>query len=223
MVFLGRISGVKAGLLGLLVLGLSACATNPMPAPITYGNRPPPIVASPRPTRPPADPSAPAYDASATPVVVTDQPPSECVPFARTESGVQIYGDAVTWWAQADGKYPRSGIPAEGSVLVLRGWNDDRRGHVAVVRSIVSERMIRIDQANWLHQGEISLNVPVADVSPDNDWSEVRVWNVPAGTWGSRTYLAQGFIHPIGPIPPPYDPPAAPPAIDPATGQPLVG
>ncbi|HVY89106.1 MAG TPA: CHAP domain-containing protein [Hyphomonadaceae bacterium] len=225
MAILGRHSGARNsgagtgrfGLAGLALIALllSACASAPMPTPISHGARSPLIPS-------PADPVAPAYDASSQPIVLSNQPPSECVPFARTESGVQIYGDAVTWWAQADGRYPRSGHPAEGSVLVLRGWNDETRGHVAVVRSIISERMIRVDHANWLHTGEISLNVPVADVSPDNDWSEVRVWNVPAGAWGGRVYLAQGFVHPIGPIPPPYEPPAALTA-DPSTGQPPVG
>ena len=120
----------------------------------------------------------------------------ECVPYARALSGVQIWGDAVTWWAQAESKYVRSGRPAEGSVLVLRGWNDERRGHVAVVKVILSERMIRVDHANWMHKGEVSINVPVVDVSPANDWSQVRVWHVPGNYWGGRTYEAQGFIHP---------------------------
>jgi surface antigen len=131
-----------------------------------------------------------------TPFILTDQPHSECVPYARKVSGVQIWGDAVTWWAQADGKYVRSTRPAEGSVLVLRGWNDDRRGHVSYVKEIINERMIRVDHANWMRGGEVSINVPVADVSPDNDWSQVRVWHVPGGYWGGRTYQVQGFIHP---------------------------
>ncbi|MGC8159731.1 hypothetical protein ACP3WZ_24715, partial [Salmonella enterica] len=31
----------------------------------------------------------------------------ECVPFARAASGIQIYGDAWTWWGQAAGRYRR--------------------------------------------------------------------------------------------------------------------
>ncbi len=140
--------------------------------------------------RPPIDPNAP-------PQVLSDQPRLQCVPFARQESGIDIFGDANTWWDQAAGKYPRSSIPAAGSVLVLRGYRDDSRGHVAVVTEILSSRMIRVDHANWLNHGEISLNVPVLDVSQDNDWSEVRVWNIPSGQWGVRVYLSQGFIHPF--------------------------
>ncbi len=29
-----------------------------------------------------------------------------------------------------------------------------------------------------------------------NDWSQVRVWHIPGGYWGGRTYEARGFIHP---------------------------
>ena len=29
----------------------------------------------------------------------------QCVPFARAASGIQIYGDAWTWWDQAEGRY----------------------------------------------------------------------------------------------------------------------
>ena len=119
------------------------------------------------------------------------------MPFARNQSGVQIWGDAVTWWGQADGHYVRSAHPAEGSVLVTKGYNDPTRGHVSVVSAIVSDRLIRVDHANWLGGGETSLNVPVLDVSPNNDWSEVRVWHVPGAHWGGRVYNAHGFIHPF--------------------------
>lgn len=82
-------------------------------------------------------------------------------------------------------------------MFVMRGYNDPSRGHVAVVSTIVSPREIRVDQANWLNRGEISVAVPVIDVSPANDWSEVRVWYIPANSWGVRVYRAEGFIHPF--------------------------
>jgi surface antigen len=119
------------------------------------------------------------------------------VPYARQASGVEIYGDANTWWGQAAGRYARSSRPAPGSVLVLRGYNDPTRGHVAVVSGMVSDRILKVDQANWLNRGEISLAVPVLDVSPENDWSQVRVWHIPSGQWGARVYSAEGFIHPF--------------------------
>ena len=118
----------------------------------------------------------------------------QCVPFARNESGVNIRGDAYTWWDQAADRYERTNAPEEGAVLVLHGYNDPNRGHVAVVKEIVSPRMIIVDHANWLNHGEITRDVPVRDVSPNNDWSQVQVWYVPTRQWGARSYDVQGFI-----------------------------
>lgn len=118
----------------------------------------------------------------------------QCVPFARAESGVDIHGDANTWWDQARDQYERANAPAEGAVLVLHGYQDANRGHVAVVREVVSSRMIIVDHANWLNHGEITRDIPVRDVSPNNDWSQVQVWYVPTRQWGGRTYNVQGFI-----------------------------
>jgi hypothetical protein len=176
---------LRAVTFALLGAALAACATAPAP------------IAS-RPYQPPvwADPSL-AIDPYAPPRIIEGGEPQQCVPFARSASGVEIYGDANTWWVQAEGRYPRSSLPAPGSVLVLRGYNDPGRGHVAVVSAIVSERVIRVDQANWLNQGEITLSVPVMDVSENNDWSAVRVWYIPTNDWGARTYEADGFIHPF--------------------------
>ena len=64
----------------------------------------------------------------------------------------------------------------------------------AGVREVVSERMVIVDHANWLNHGEITRDVPVRDVSANNDWSEVQVWYVPGHHWGGRTYNVQGFI-----------------------------
>jgi CHAP domain len=123
--------------------------------------------------------------------------PLQCAPYAREISGIRIYGDANTWWEKAAGRYPRSSHPAPGAVLVLRGYGDPGRGHVAVVAAVVSAREVLVDHANWLNRGEVSLNVPVLDVSANNDWSEVRVWYVPGRAWGARIYHAEGFIHPF--------------------------
>jgi hypothetical protein len=120
----------------------------------------------------------------------------QCVPFARAESGIDLMGDAKTWWRQAAGRYRRDQEPEEGAVLVMAGYAGADRGHVAVVRSVVSEREIRIDHANWLNQGEITVSVPVQDVSKAGDWSRVRVWHIPSRAWGVRVYTAQGFILP---------------------------
>jgi surface antigen len=120
----------------------------------------------------------------------------QCVPYAREESGVDIRGNASTWWAQARGMYVRTRKPDSGNVMVMRGYRNLGRGHVAVVRQVLSERSIIVDHANWLNSGEVTLNVPIVDVSPRNDWSQVRVWHIPTRSWGVRVYNVQGFIAP---------------------------
>ncbi len=187
-------------LAGLACLAAAACASGGR-APIAYAGA---LAPATHPAIAPRPPAAPApldlttipFEPATAPIVIGDQPYLECVPYVRNISGIAIWGDAVTWWAQAAGRYVRSGRPAPGSVLVLRGYNDLTRGHVSFVRDVVSPRLLRIDHANWLKGGEISLNVPVIDVSPENDWSQVRVWHIPGGYWGGRAYEAEGFIHP---------------------------
>jgi len=199
MAFRVQTSWKRAVLAGVAGLGLSACASSPR-APIVYATGPAPRPSAPAVSLPAAatalDLTTIPFSEANAPVVIRDQPYSECVPYARLVSGIQIWGDAVTWWAQASAKYVRSSRPAEGSVMVLRGWNDATRGHVSAVKEIVSPRILRVDHANWLKGGEISLNVPVIDVSEANDWSKVRVWHIPGGYWGGRTYEVEGFIHP---------------------------
>ncbi len=125
--------------------------------------------------------------------------PLQCVPYAREVSGVQIYGDAYTWWDQAQGRFARSTMPSQGSVMVLYNYAGPARAHVAVVKRIVNPREIRIDHANWLDDGAIYTDDPVRDVSPDNDWTQVRVFNIRNQAWGARVYQVQGFIGP-GPL-----------------------
>jgi surface antigen len=120
----------------------------------------------------------------------------QCVPYAREASGVEIFGNASTWWKQAAGRFERAQDPASGSVIVMRGYQNANRGHVAVVRHVLSDRSIIVDHANWLNSGEVTLNVPMVDVSPQGDWSQVRVWHIPTQTWGRRVYNVQGFILP---------------------------
>ena len=45
----------------------------------------------------------------------------QCVPFARAESGVEIRGNAKTWWAQAAGEYDRGQEPRKGAVMAFAG------------------------------------------------------------------------------------------------------
>jgi len=172
---LARSWAVRALVAALPLAGLAACAT---PAPIDHVG---------------VEPERPRVDAP--PRVLDRAARLQCAPFARHASGIQIYGNANTWWRQAAGRYPRSSLPAPGSVLVMRGYHNPRRGHVAVVTTVVSSRIIRVDQANWLNGGEVTVAVPVMDVSPSNDWSQVRVWHNPSGQWGVRVYGADGCIH----------------------------
>ena len=123
----------------------------------------------------------------------------ECVPYARAHSSVNIRGDAYTWWEKAAGVYQRGNTPSEGSVMVMVGYAGRHRAHVAVVRHVITPREIRIDHANWLNDGAIYVNDPVLDVSPDNDWSQVKVWNIRSASWGTKVYAVRGFIGPGAP------------------------
>lgn len=120
----------------------------------------------------------------------------QCVPYARLHSQVKLYGDAHLWWEKAAGQYARDYDPRAGAVMVLTGYAGPQRGHLAVVRSVVSSREIRVDHANWFNDGAIYVDNPVADVSSANDWSAVKVWNMRTGAWGGRVYAVQGFIGP---------------------------
>jgi hypothetical protein len=122
--------------------------------------------------------------------------PMQCVPYARAHSGVSIFGDAYTWWAKSDGQYVHRSEPKLRSVMMLTGYAGPNRAHLAVVSSIVSQREIRVDHANWSNDGAVYIDDPVMDVSPDNDWSEVRIWNIRNKSWGTKTYIVRGFIGP---------------------------
>jgi surface antigen len=126
----------------------------------------------------------------------------QCVPFARAESGVEIRGNAKTWWSQAAGEYDRGQEPRKGAVMAFAGTRGMPLGHVAVVKKIVSDREILIDHANWSpingRRGQIERNVRVVDVSDKGDWSLVRVWYAPIGDLGLRANPVQGFIYADG-------------------------
>ena len=117
----------------------------------------------------------------------------QCVAFVREETGVQLSGNAAGWWRAADGLYDRGNKPQPGAVLVFRGAGRMRLGHVAVVRSVVGTREIDIDHAHWAGSG-IYRGVSVIDVSPDNNWTAVRVAIRAGGTYGS-VYPTYGFIY----------------------------
>lgn len=123
----------------------------------------------------------------------------QCVPYARQISGIQIRGDAYTWWGQAEGRYARGFWPKVGAVMALRPHGNSHLGHVAAVSRIIDERTILIRHANWSpingRRGQIEDNVKVIDVSSANDWSEVRVWYAPIQALGGSVWPVQGFIY----------------------------
>lgn len=122
----------------------------------------------------------------------------ECAPFARAISGVALKGAAGDWWGEAAGRYIRAARPVVGAVLAFRRTSRLPDGHVAVVSRLVSDREIRVTQANWVHH-RVTEDMPVVDVSPANDWTVVRVWWPPIGQLGSRHYPTWGFIQPEHP------------------------
>lgn len=160
-----------------------------------------PVAAEPAP--PPAVIEVAAATEQGTPLIeleqrVAAQPRNRrwsCVPYARNVSGLEIRGDAWTWWAAAAGRYERGDRPVPGAVLVLSKTRRLRRGHVAVVLEVVDDREIIVTHANW-QGGRVSERMRVQDVSPDNDWSQTRFWWTPSNRWGIRVYPASGFIYP---------------------------
>ena len=134
----------------------------------------------------------------------TSLPPYlQCVPYARQVSGIAIYGDAHTWWGQAEGRYARGSTPRVGAVMAFKPNGNSQLGHVAAVSRIVDARTVLIRHSNWSpingRRGQIEDNVKVIDVSPDNDWSQVRVWYAPIGGLGSSHWPLEGFIYPAKP------------------------
>lgn len=125
----------------------------------------------------------------------------ECVPYARQISGVQISGDAWTWWGQARSEGYGTGVrPRTGAVMVFKRANGMRRGHVAVVRNVINSREVVVDHANWAtrrsgRKGMVDRGVSVIDVSPRNDWSMVRVWYPVVDDYGTSVYPLFGFIY----------------------------
>jgi surface antigen len=120
-----------------------------------------------------------------------------CVPFARSDSGIAVTGNAWQWWANAAGVYARGSVPEPGSVLTFRSNGRMRLGHVAVVSRVINPREVEIEHANWWGpgmNGGVARNIPVVDVSEANDWTAVRVGLGQPGHFGS-VYPTYGFIY----------------------------
>lgn len=125
----------------------------------------------------------------------------QCVPYARAQSGIEIRGNAHTWWAQAAGRYARGAEPRVGAVMVLESTRAMPIGHVAMVADIVDDRTVYLNHANWSGPGRIERRALARDVSPNGDWSQVRVWYGPQGSLGIRANPVAGFIYNEPPTP----------------------
>ena len=123
----------------------------------------------------------------------------QCAAFARVFSGIQIFGDAWTWWEKATGHYLKGDTPQAGAVLVFKPQGQMRLGHVAVVSQVLTDRIIQVTHANWSPidggRGKIEQNVTVVDVSPSGDWTQVKVWYDPLRDLGTTTYSTYGFVY----------------------------
>ena len=119
----------------------------------------------------------------------------QCVTFARSVSGIEIRGNANTWWSQAEGRYERGHTPKAGSVLAFSPTSRMRVGHVAMVSKVVSDREVLLTHANWSRPGAVETNVRAVDVSDAGDWSMVKVWYGPQGGLGTSAYPTKGFIY----------------------------
>lgn len=123
----------------------------------------------------------------------------ECVPFARAVSGIQIWGDAWTWWSQASTRYQRGNDPEVGAVVAFARSRPLPLGHVAVVSRVIEPRVVMVTHANWSRfdgkRGMVEQDVTLHDVSPRGDWTQVKVWYRDTGGLGSTTYPVHGFIY----------------------------
>lgn len=144
-----------------------------------------------------------ARTADMAPRQASELPPYlQCVPYAREVSGIQIYGDAYTWWDQAEGKYKRGHEPRVGAVMAFVPTARMQLGHVATVVKVVDRRTVLLDHANWSpvdgRRGQIERGVKAVDVSARGDWSEVRVWYAPLQDLGTTRWPVAGFIYADG-------------------------
>jgi len=121
-----------------------------------------------------------------------------CVPYARSVTGMEISGNGRDWWHNAAGRYARSSRPEPGAILSFPSSGGMRSGHVAVVSRVINARLIEIDHANWggpgIRRGSVMHGVDVMDVSPGNDWTEVRVQVGHSNDQFGREYPTHGFI-----------------------------
>ncbi len=124
----------------------------------------------------------------------------QCVPYAREMSGIadlrrRAYvvgpgGRAVPARPHAAGRRS-DGVSAASQDEA--GPCGRRRPESSIARTVL------LNHSNWSpingRRGQIERNVKAIDVSPDNDWSSVRVWYHPLQAFGKTRWPVHGFIH----------------------------
>ena len=129
-------------------------------------------------------------------VGIGDASAQYCVRYARSLTDFDIRGNAWTWWQGAEGRYERGHEPMEGAVLVFRrGYGGMRLGHVSTVTGQVDARTILVTHS--FGGPVLWRDVPVIDISANNDWSRVRVWSGPANVMGTTEFGTYGFVYPV--------------------------
>lgn len=83
--------------------------------------------------------------------------------------------------------------------MTFQPYRNMQLGHVAAVSRIVDSRTVLLRHSNWSpingRRGQIEDNVRAVDVSPENDWSMVRVWYAPIQGMGTTAWPVRGFIY----------------------------
>jgi hypothetical protein len=83
--------------------------------------------------------------------------------------------------------------------MAFRPYGGMVLGHVAAVAKVIDSRTVLLDHANWSpidgRRGQIERGVKAVDVSPANDWSQVRVWYDPLQDLGTTAWPVAGFIY----------------------------
>ena len=120
----------------------------------------------------------------------------QCAPYAREISGIDIHGNANTWWGQAAGSYERGHAPKVGAVLAFQS---DRAACGSAMsrwcrRSSATAKSCSPTPIGRAAAGSSTTSRAV-DVSAAGDWSEVKVWYGPQGGLGTSTYPTNGFIY----------------------------
>lgn len=122
----------------------------------------------------------------------------QCTEYVADQYGIMHYGNAKTWYDDSrflNTGYTQYSSPAVGAIIVFDGWSKNTRGHVGIVREIVSSTEIKIDHANW-HNDEVLLTgVGVKQAS--GSWSSVKVKYSPGDeNYGASSYAVRGFLYP---------------------------